>query len=272
MSLALDLQTTGLFNCIGNRLQFFSTGFLDYFVIHGFDSGLLPKRNLDRLPTFDQVCLWAGFAETHRRSFYCNMDEYMASVGIKYTRQLARPVDLDPTRIMYHLPSGEWKWPFLNERDRKQFERIDTEKLRAIVHVVLQRVEADHSADIRLRIANRRGLHARASAKVVMAYEKWMNDFVGREAPLVTASREGDSVEVSLGSIMSLMMLGAGMGSVIVIKYDRCSRGEVEVLLEDMGCKPSNESGVWAAYFREAEMGDLPLADLVIQNVQLRGS
>jgi phosphocarrier protein HPr len=57
----------------------------------------------------------------------------------------------------------------------------------------------------RAEIANKRGLHARASAKFV--------ETVARFACEVTVTKDGTSV--SGRSIMGLMMLGAGIGSTI---------------------------------------------------------
>ena len=56
-----------------------------------------------------------------------------------------------------------------------------------------------------VEIINKRGLHARASAKFV----KLAADFDAE----VTVSRDGQSVDAR--SIMGLMMLGAGPGSVL---------------------------------------------------------
>jgi phosphocarrier protein HPr len=56
-----------------------------------------------------------------------------------------------------------------------------------------------------VEIINKRGLHARASAKFV----KLASDFDAE----VVVSRDGQSVDAR--SIMGLMMLGAGMGSVL---------------------------------------------------------
>jgi phosphocarrier protein HPr len=57
----------------------------------------------------------------------------------------------------------------------------------------------------RAEIANKRGLHARASAKFV--------ETVARFSCEVTVTKDGTSV--SGRSIMGLMMLGAGIGSTI---------------------------------------------------------
>ena len=63
------------------------------------------------------------------------------------------------------------------------------------------------AAERRLRIANQRGLHARAAAKFV----KCVSQFTAE----VTVRKDGQSVTGQ--SIMGLMMLGAGIGSEITI-------------------------------------------------------
>ncbi len=61
-----------------------------------------------------------------------------------------------------------------------------------------------------VEIVNKRGLHARASAKFV----KLAADFDAE----VTVTREGQSVDAR--SIMGLMMLGAGIGSVLELSAE----------------------------------------------------
>jgi phosphocarrier protein len=61
-----------------------------------------------------------------------------------------------------------------------------------------------------VEIINKRGLHARASAKFV----KLAADFDAE----VTVSRDGQKVDAR--SIMGLMMLGAGPGSVLELEAD----------------------------------------------------
>ncbi len=58
-----------------------------------------------------------------------------------------------------------------------------------------------------LRIVNRRGLHARATAKFVQCVEGFDAD--------VTVSRNGDTVGGT--SIMGILTLGAGIGSTITV-------------------------------------------------------
>jgi phosphocarrier protein len=66
---------------------------------------------------------------------------------------------------------------------------------------------AEHSRTV--RIANKRGLHARASAKFVTLAS-------GLKAT-ITVRKDGQDQEVVGTSIMGLMMLGAAMGDDITI-------------------------------------------------------
>ncbi len=66
------------------------------------------------------------------------------------------------------------------------------------------------TAERSIEIINKRGLHARASAKFV----KLAADFDAE----VTVSRDGQTVDAR--SIMGLMMLGAGPGSILELKAE----------------------------------------------------
>jgi phosphocarrier protein HPr len=70
-------------------------------------------------------------------------------------------------------------------------------------------------------IANKRGLHARASAKFVT--------LAVQQPCEVTVEKEGGGEKVTGTSIMGLMMLGAAMGDRIVISAD----GDSAVLVVD---------------------------------------
>lgn len=70
---------------------------------------------------------------------------------------------------------------------------------------------ANDAVQATAQILNKRGLHARASAKFVTTVAKFQSD--------VTVTREGTTV--SGRSIMGLMMLGASLGSTI----DICAKG-----------------------------------------------
>ena len=59
-------------------------------------------------------------------------------------------------------------------------------------------------------IVNKKGLHARASAKLVEAAARFQSQ--------ITVSKDGQTVDAR--SIMGLMMLGAGMGAVIELRAE----------------------------------------------------
>jgi len=67
-----------------------------------------------------------------------------------------------------------------------------------------------------LAIANQRGLHARASAKFVKCAEAFDAE--------ITVTRDGMSVPAT--SIMGLMMLGAAMGTSIMVEASGNQAGE----------------------------------------------
>ena len=79
-----------------------------------------------------------------------------------------------------------------------------------------------------VEIINKRGLHARASAKFV----KLAADFDAE----VTVTRDGQSVDAR--SIMGLMMLGAGPGSMLELTAEGQQADEVlEALAELVGAR-----------------------------------
>lgn len=84
------------------------------------------------------------------------------------------------------------------------------------------------SKDIReIEIVNRKGLHARASAKLA--------DLALSLKTIVTVSFEGESADAR--SIMDLLCLGAGIGSKVELSADGSEAGTaldaVEALFED---------------------------------------
>ncbi|MFV0622527.1 HPr family phosphocarrier protein [Sphingomonas sp. ac-8] len=78
-----------------------------------------------------------------------------------------------------------------------------------------------------VRITNRRGLHARASAKFVT--------LAATQPTALTVEKDGSQVTAT--SIMGLMMLGAAMGDTIVIRAEgpdaNRAVGELVALVED---------------------------------------
>ena len=73
-----------------------------------------------------------------------------------------------------------------------------------------------------LEICNKKGLHARASAKFVQVVEKYDAQ--------VSVSRNAESVGGN--SIMGLMMLGAGIGTSITVKATGAQAADVVAALD----------------------------------------
>ncbi len=73
-------------------------------------------------------------------------------------------------------------------------------------------------------VVNRRGLHARAAAKLVTTAERFSAN--------VEVVRDGQSV--SARSIMGLMMLGAGMGSTLELRAEGWDANEALGALADL--------------------------------------
>lgn len=85
-------------------------------------------------------------------------------------------------------------------------------------------------AEKRLDIINQKGLHARASAKFVEVVEQ----FEAR----ATVSKDG--MDVSGDSIMGLLMLGASLGSSIVVRTDGA---DADALLEALAALVADKFG-----------------------------
>jgi phosphocarrier protein len=84
-----------------------------------------------------------------------------------------------------------------------------------------------------VEIVNKKGLHARASAKFV----KLAADFDA----VVTVSRDGQSVDAR--SIMGLMMLAAGIGSVLELQAEGPdAAAALDALVELVGHKFEEEA------------------------------
>lgn len=87
-----------------------------------------------------------------------------------------------------------------------------------------------------VQICNRRGLHARASAKFAHIAEKYDAD--------VTVTKDGESVNG--GSIMALLMFGAPQGSTILIETSGPEAEEAMealVALVEAGFHEDDDSG-----------------------------
>ncbi|MFV0295844.1 MAG: HPr family phosphocarrier protein [Hyphomicrobiaceae bacterium] len=77
---------------------------------------------------------------------------------------------------------------------------------------------------VELIIPNKKGLHARASAKFVKCAEMFESE--------INVTREGQTVGGT--SIMGLMMLAAGQGSMIVIEAEGADAAAALAALKDL--------------------------------------
>ncbi|WP_192845768.1 HPr family phosphocarrier protein [Aureimonas sp. AU22] len=83
---------------------------------------------------------------------------------------------------------------------------------------------SDEAVERTLTIVNRKGLHARASAKFVQLAERFECE--------ITISREGLSVGGQ--SIMGLMMLAAGQGTTIDVRAEGHDAGQAVDAIADL--------------------------------------
>jgi phosphocarrier protein HPr len=94
--------------------------------------------------------------------------------------------------------------------------------------------QADMTADGRLSrdlpIVNRKGLHARATAKFVQCVEKFDSD--------ITVTKSGETVGGT--SIMGILTLGAGIGSTITVS---AKGGDAALALEAIAELVANRFG-----------------------------
>ena len=254
-ALALDLQTTGAFGSIGNHIHFAVPAFSDYLIARRFmlgdfaigeESGTPP----DRMPTIDQTIMWTGMAETEQKGISYH-EILLSKNSISISEKLKQGMILDPKLALYERYKNEYlQWDYLNTG------ADEATGVRMIANAVVLNAAASSSSTVLVKLLNKRGLHARASAKLVAAYEVWLEELAARwEKPVLWISREGPGEEkVVLRSIMGLMMLSAGLGTMLVINFENCSLAEVETLLERLGCiRPAAFQNYWGITFGEAD-------------------
>jgi len=253
-TLALDLQTTGAFGSIGNHIHFAVPAFSDYLIALRFscgdfkmdeDIGEIPAR----MPTIDQVIMWAGLAETEKKG----IDYQLALLSmnkINLTSDLKQWILFDANLTLY-VPPGEYAvFTYLNS------DAPGAVGVRIVANSVVLSAAAGSESRIRVKIKNRKGMHARAVAKLVQAYEIWLEELASRwEKPVLWMSREGPGEERSvLGSIMGLLTLGGGQGTIFVITFENCNIAEVETLLERLHSRrPTPSKDYWELTFGEDE-------------------
>ncbi len=163
-SMRLDLQTTGIFACVGGLLHFTVSIYQDYFTACRFYEGPWDDPPV-RVPTPEQARLWLGMYETKGGG-----DEVTSKAAVNWFKRHFRAfldeksslrVDADPTGIIYSpLPEG-WDWPRVNANWRLRH------LLQASLVVAAPGMNAAERVMF-LRLTNKLGLHARASARIVV--------------------------------------------------------------------------------------------------------
>jgi phosphotransferase system HPr-like phosphotransfer protein len=249
--LSLDLQTTGIFSMIGMRIHFMTPAFSDYFVVVRFARGDFGERLSDRLPTIDQARMWAGLAETTQRGIHYSSQELLAQNRVEFKDEFAGPLALEPTKLLYGDRARTAGWTFLDaHRDAKD--------VRIVLNASLTSARLEDETTALLRFRNRKSLHARASAKVCRAYERWLAKWGKPEnSDIGWMRRDGAGEEkVGLGSIMGLMMLAVSPLELVVVGFDGCTREELEDFLAALGCKKPEWSGKSYGNIWETSLGE----------------
>lgn len=246
-SMRLDLQTTGIFACVGGLLHFTVSIYQDYFVASRFYGGTWKDRPV-RLPTREQARLWLGMHETRGGG-----DELTGDAAVSWfsslfpdvleKRKEPLTVTADPTGIIYKpLPKG-WEWPRVNAN------RALSTVLQSSLVVAEPGMNAAERV-IYLRLTNKLGLHARASAKLTTAYCQWLGSREREKPPNVWLRYEGRPANPA--SIMGLMTLGAAKNGVLELIYWDCDDDDIKDLLYRIAAVPEPTGvGHWSTTLGE---------------------
>jgi phosphocarrier protein len=242
-TLGLDLHTTGVFSSVGKTLFFAMPAFSHYFVALRFHGGF-DKDWPNRVATVAEAKMWLGLAVAHQRSFSFNdpperADAWIKTMGIDEQR---RPKFVYDLRGVYY---GDRKdtLKFLNEDMYRRLASV----LWAALHgkagegrIAGQRVS--------ILVANKLGLHARAAAGLVRAISRV---FVSPPNQ-VTLIKGGEAVDGF--SILGILLLAVGRGSVVDFVFRDCEASRVTTFLKTIGAKQLDDgSDIWSTDFGERE-------------------
>jgi phosphotransferase system HPr-like phosphotransfer protein len=254
-TLALDLQTTGAFGAIGNHIHFAIPAFYDYLIALRFLSGDFKLdeetgRIPTRMPTTDQVIMWAGLAETERKGIDYHL-KLLSKNKITVTSELDQWILFDANLTLYAPPGSHFvSFDYVNS------DAPGAVGVRTVANSVVLNAAVGSDSTILVKIINRRGMHARAVAKLVSAYDTWLEELASRwEKPVLWMSREGPGEDKTvLSSIMGLLTLGGGPGTTFAITFENCHIAEVETLLERIySRRPTSFNKYWEITFGEEE-------------------
>ena len=242
-SLCIDLQTTGIFAATGNLIQFFVPAFLDYLIANLLCYSL---NEPSRLPNLDQIYLVIGMIESRGIDLKLSCKTWMPRIGIVVEPTFGSQINISPMGIIYDEIKPGWNWPKINSE-----WRID---VRVLVNAVIQFAARTKRNQLPMCLVNRRGLHARAAAIFVKYCASLDTE--------VKVGKYGDEIIVDGRSIIGLMMLGAGPGTMLFLQYEEGAQENVESMLKKLGCERHDDlSGVWLLDFTEGG-GSMPREDV----------
>jgi phosphotransferase system HPr-like phosphotransfer protein len=250
-TLSLDLQTTGVFSCAGNRLHFAVGAFQDYFVASRLCKLVQEGGDLEawpaKVPTTDQTHLWLGLLES--RAVYPEHEPPdAASVlrrgGIGVDESFGESLKLGPAGIMCgRLPAG-WDWPVVNSERNRQVRTLANAWLAA----------ARPRDKLQLHISNPLGLHMRPCAYFTLAFRQWSAQFPPDRQPRITLKYQGR--EGRLGQLFEILLLTLTGGETCGIEYAGCTEEDVATFLQSVGAVASpEEAGLWVMDFQGAYEG-----------------
>lgn len=260
-SLVLDLQTTGIFTIVGNSMTFSMRAYADYFVAKRLATG---NALWDRLPDAYQARMWLGLVETKNcNKWIPDTNETKAwFTKMKIPEPFDENLVVDSRGIRYgstasstelRVNSDGYGW--LREIFRKIFSQAEIPPRSTLAPDL-----ADEICDVivvALRIDNKLGLHARASAKLTQAAHKALGLNIkrpslvaGQDVPAIHLKRLGRKADAS--SIMAVMMIAASRGVELEVIFTNCRQKQAMYFLDLIEASPEQEiNGIWVTRFGE---------------------
>lgn len=249
-AISLDLQTTGVFSCTGNRLYFAIRAFQDYFI-----SLRLLRLTFERaaanewpmqVPNTEQTYLWLGQLESEKE-FPSPIDAaaILRRMGLAAGAEHEAKLSLSPTGILCGQLPADWDWPHVNSFEYTQH--------RILANAWLAR--RHRTEQFQLRITTSLGLHLRTIAFVSKRLREWQCKFPPDKHPTITLGFEDR--EADAGSCLGLLELAVPGECNIGIKHSDCTPEDVEDWLRTLGAVPLSEGGgVWVTNFNGAYRDD----------------
>ncbi len=263
-SVALDLQTTGLFAVEGGGFRFIANGFCDNFVakrLFVLSENQL-EESFDKLPypapNTNQCELMLAMAEVQHKDIRLDARRLFGSSETEMAMHFFAPISIPSTELIYIAGDiSDEDWKFVNGRtSENDSDECDSKKGAANVRFLYNcSIEATRTAGIPVVVANRLGMHARASAKYTKLIQAWCSS-VG-EGGKVLLSRRGR--RANSASIMSVMKMATGVGGTVYIGSEDYSSEQIQELLEFLRFRKANDgSGRWVGDFEFQDFRNCP--------------